>query len=384
MPTRRTTIATIATGATIGVAGCGGSTDNQEEEEPEPEENETQEEEPEEASFEITDVIGEGEFTFSEHSEQDLGVVVENTGGSSTTQSIQIKRDEETINEEELELEPGEEYEVLIEPDTEYDSGYRYQGFVEYEYAFSTEDDEATINRDVNPTDGELLEILIDKAEEHYNRALEIYAEQIDTEDATILHAYPSTPQIERDDDAEDQMSEAGDILFDHARDYAETQDQRRKVSEYRTYDDIISNLRRNHNDIHKSYTAIGPAEGNSAYNRDELDSAIESQEEMREEIEDNEMYMEILETLFDVTDWKIGLMEDMYNGLENVAGASEFVLVAPTALQLAREDFNSVIEELEDTESAPPEDHTDEDLLELAEDYYEAVDEALRDITQA
>ena len=285
--------------------------------------------------------------------------------GCSDTSEPEPESDNEPEEEEELELEEEQEEE---EPEEE-----------EEEEPEEEEEEE----EEQEPTQQELFEESLEEAEEQFRLALSEYGKSTDREDATILDVYPST-EIEQHE-ARDYLGEATDILWGETRDLAPTEEDAEMVSEYRTYDDFIIDLARTQSRIFRAYTVITPVEeGSPAYDRGQLDEAIEIHDELAEEVEDNEMYMEELTTKFEQLEWQIEVMEDMFNGLENVEGAAEFILVGETALNLAREDFDSAVEELEDTESAPPEDMTDEDLLELAEGYYEAADEALREITQS
>jgi len=258
--------------------------------------------------------------------------------GCSDTSEPDTESDNEPEEEEEIqEEEPEEEEELELE-----------------------EEQEDTEPEEEEPTEEELLQESIEKAEEQYRLALEEYGKSTEYDDATLLHIYPSTDPERYD--AWDYLNEATDILWSETRDLAITEEDEIMVREYRTYDDFIKNLVRIQADIYRAYTAISPAEeGSTAYDRRQLDNAIERYEELEEEVEENEMYIEELVTKYDQLDWQIELMEDMYNGLENVAGATNFFNLPGTALQLAREDFNSVVEELEDPESAPPEDITDE-----------------------
>lgn len=234
------------------------------------------------------------------------------------------------------------------------------------------------------PTQEELLDESIEKAENQYINALSEFGKASDHESTSFMYVYPSD-NFDNSylNNAREFVEDASDILWEESRDIANTDEQRERVREYRTYDEMIYELGRIQRGIHNSYSAIDAPEENSAYDRDNLDEAIEKYEELDSDRESNEMYMSEITAKLDQLEWQIDLMEDMYNGLENVAGAEEYILIRPTALQVAREDFNSVIEELEDPESAAPEDYTDEDLLDLAEEFYDAVDEALREITQ-
>ena len=234
------------------------------------------------------------------------------------------------------------------------------------------------------PTQEELLEDSIERAENLYIRGLTEFGKASSHESNSFMYVYPSdTFDNTHLNNARESIEQASNILWDESRDLANTDKQRERVREYRTYDDFIYELGRIQRQIHNAYSAIDNPEENSAYDRGNLNEAKKKYEQLDSDRKENEMYMSEITAKLDQLEWQIGLMEDMYNGLENVAGAQEYVLVAPTALQVAREDFDSVIEELEDPESAAPEDYTDEDLLDLAEEFYEAVDEALREITQ-
>ncbi|MEA1932700.1 MAG: hypothetical protein U9O06_14290 [Euryarchaeota archaeon] len=236
---------------------------------------------------------------------------------------------------------------------------------------------------DRQQTDDEIeLERSISRAEDQFRRALSEYGRSAEFEEPTLLHVLPST-EIETNN-AREHLNRASDILWTESRDLATTEDQRQQVREYRTYDDLITDLATIQRYIHGAYSRIGSTDDEEIYSSgpSELASAKRDHEALGKEIADKEMYMTELQTKFEQQRWQIELVERMFAGLVTVKGTAYIDDQSATQLDLARSAFETVRNELRDTTSAPPDDVTDEAFLELVEAWYELTDQTFRDVS--
>jgi hypothetical protein len=369
----------IGLGATVTIAGC--SDTNRSESEPETEsgsENETQNEteveetvdEPQ-SNFEITEAVDGN--TFSDNTDHPIDVTIKNTGEVGGEQSVEIVSKNETTTQQ-IQLEPEEETEITVSfvNALEVEPG-------EYEYTVRTNNDE--INAGYTVVDP--LENAISKAKNQYRRALANFGNNTDVEDGTFMHVYPSTKftndQINRELDT---LGRAGEIMSEEGLEYAQNDSERNRVREIGSYEELIKELARIQRDIHSAYTVFGPIEGNSAYDRDQIERARSKHDELESEMQKNQLYIEELETKYNQLEWQIEQVENTFDGLQNLTNAAEPSLLTPTQLQVALDDFEKVIDELEDESSAPPEDITDEEFLDQVEEFYEVTDEALNEVT--
>jgi len=221
----------------------------------------------------------------------------------------------------------------------------------------------------------------LDRAEQQYRRALQEYARSAGG-DQQFLDVLPST-EIEYNN-AREYLDNASNILWRETRELATTPQQEATVREYRTYDDLIPDLARIQRYIHLVYTLIEPVDAEPTYSRrpSQLASLKADYEAVGEEMADREIYMDEIQIKYDQQAWQIELVERMFTGLVNVRGPRESDSRSQTQLQLARNEFRTVREELEDPTSALPEDRTDRAFLELATEWFELADEALRDVS--
>lgn len=224
------------------------------------------------------------------------------------------------------------------------------------------------------------LERSIYRAEEQFRLALREYGKSTGQTDATFLHVLPST-EVETNN-ARSYLDEAIDILWEDAHDYATTEEEHKRVREYRTYDDLIWNLVQVQRSIHKAYLQIDSPEDATAYsNRPaEFISAKNDYERLGEKMAEKEIYMSELQTKYDQQGWQIELLERTFSGLVNIESTRRINTQPSIQLQLARNEFTTVIRLLEDTTSAPPEDTTDQEFLALVQEWYELTDEVLRE----
>lgn len=235
------------------------------------------------------------------------------------------------------------------------------------------EDDEPS------PDDAVELERALSRAERQYRRALAEYAGATGIEDATFLHVYPSV-EVETND-ARAYFDRAGEILWEDARDYANTEAERERVREYRTYDDRIGDLARIQRFIHRAYGYIDPTDDRTLYTSapSELEKARRHHDALGEEMDEMDVYMDEIQIKYDQQAWQLTLLERMFAGLVTANGSHKLGDRSVRELQAARDAFEAVKRELDDPTSVPPEDHTDEPFLELAVDWYELLDRAYR-----
>jgi|GEM_PF-291178 hypothetical protein len=236
---------------------------------------------------------------------------------------------------------------------------------------------------DRQQTDDEIeLERSISRAEDRFRRALQEYGRLTEFEEPTFLHVLPST-EVETNN-AREYLNNASDILWTESRDLATTEEQRQRVREYRTYDDLITDLVTIQRYIHRAYSRIGSTDDEELYSSapSELASAKRDHEALGKEIADKEMYMAELQAKFEQQRWQIELVERMFSGLVTVKGTAYIDDQSATQLDLARSAFETVRNELRDTTSSPPDDVTDEAFLELVDEWYELTDRTFREVS--
>lgn len=220
----------------------------------------------------------------------------------------------------------------------------------------------------------------IERAGDQYRAALAEYGTSDGGNDPTFLAVLPSTEVDSHD--ARRYLNAAADILWSESREYARTEEQETRVWEYRTYEEVIPKLARIQRSIYGAYTKIKSPDSEPMYTSgpSELDSAKRGHEELRTEFEDMELYMEEIQAKHDQQNWQIQLVERTFTGLVTIGSTRDIDDRSQTELQLARNEFETVIEELEDPTSAPPEDTTDQAFLDLVTEWYELTDETLRE----
>lgn len=246
----------------------------------------------------------------------------------------------------------------------------------------SEADSEPAVDDRQQSTDEIEFERSLDKAERRYRLALQEYGRSAGGTDPTFIDVLPSTDL--KTNNARTYLNEANDILWHDTRDLATTAEEEAMVREYRTYDDLIPDLARIQRYIHRAYTRIEPVESEPLHSSppSELASAKADYEAVGEEMAEMEIYMDEIRTKYDQQAWQIELLDRMFVGLVNVGHPRSTSSQTQTQLRLAREEFRTVTEELEDPTSAPPEETTDQELLKLATEWYELADEALREMS--
>lgn len=244
------------------------------------------------------------------------------------------------------------------------------------------EDEEEEEEEEDEPTQEELFEQAIEDVEAEYKLALAEFAKASDHEDATFLHVLPST-EFDIDDlnNARDYAESGSDLSWDEAKDIAETDEQVAREREYRQYGDIIMEMGRVQRYIYNTYTVLEPPEDETNYDRDEFEEAKDRYDGVDEELEEFEIYMEEIESKHDQQDWQIEQLERTFDAFDALEGSLDPDLLTPEQLQFARDEFEEIRDELEDPESAPPEDVIDEEYAELMDEWYEATDEAYREL---
>ena len=240
-------------------------------------------------------------------------------------------------------------------------------------------DDEEDDNRQETSDEIE-LERAIERAEDQYRLALVEFASHADGEDPTFLDVLPSTET--EFNNAREHLDEARDILWSEAREFAHTEREQQRVREYRTYDDLIVKLYRVQRSIHRSYRQIDAPDERTTYSSkpSSLRSGTEDHAELGEEIADKELYMDDLQTKYEQQRWQLTLLDRTFSALVNIGSSRNISNRSTAELRFAREDLATVVTELEDPASAPPENRTDEAFLELAQEWYTLVDETLRE----
>lgn len=220
----------------------------------------------------------------------------------------------------------------------------------------------------------------IERAADQYRAALAEYGRSAGASDPTFLAVLPST-EVDTYD-AREYLNAAADMLWSETRDLANTEAQAAQVREYRTYEAVIPKLSRIQRAIHRAYTKIESPEQEPSYSMSpsELTSAKSDHEELQAEFDEMNLYMTEIQTKHDQQRWQIRLLEWTFTGLMTIGSTRDIDNRSRTELQLARNEFERVIDELEDPTSAPPEDTTDREFLELAIEWYEFTDETLRE----
>ena len=251
-----------------------------------------------------------------------------------------------------------------------------------------SENDESGDEADESDTDDERqetadqveLERAIDRAEQQYRLAMAEFASHADGDDSGFIDVLPSTNVAFNN--AREHLSTARDILWQEAREFAETEAEQQRVREYRTYDDLITKLYRIQRSIHRSYTQIERPDDNPTYSS--LPSSVTSGKDdhtaLGEKMADKEIYMDDLQQKYDQQAWQLRLLERTFAGLINVGSTRQLSSRSTTQLQFARDEFRTVVAELEEPAAALPDDRTDDAFLELVEEWHTVVDEMLQE----
>lgn len=241
-----------------------------------------------------------------------------------------------------------------------------------------SDEEDATDSRQETGDEVE-LERAIERAEAQYRLAMAEYAQHVDGEDPTFLDVLPSTDLAFNN--AREHLNEARDILWSEAREFAHTEAEKQRVREYRTYDDLITKLYRIQRSIHRTYSRIEQPDSGGSYSSipSSLSSGMADHERLGEEMADKAVYMDELQVKYDQQAWQLRLLERTFSGLVNVRSARQISGRSTTQLQFARDEFRTVIAELEDPTAAPPDDRTDQALLDLVEQWQTLVDETLQ-----
>jgi len=286
-------------------------------------------------------------------------------------------------SDEDQEAEPQGETQNTETPSVESDSEpENEQNGVEEPQDESQQDEDSEPERNERQESGDEVELerAIYRAEEQFRFALREYGKSTGQSDATLLHVLPST-KVETNN-ARTHLNNATDILWFDANEYAMTEEQQERVREYRTYEDVIWNLVQVQRSIHQAYLQIDSPEEGSAYSTrpSEFVSAKNDYGELEKKMEQKEIHMSEIQTKHDQQGWQIELLERTFAGLVNIESSQRIETRSSTHLQLARNEFRTVIRQLEDTTSAPPENITDREFLALVREWYELTDEVLRD----
>jgi len=285
---------------------------------------------------------------------------------------------------EDEESQPDQDAETTVEPGPEQEPPATDAEEADSEIEASEPEQEPEPEGDARQqTDDEIeLERSISRAEDRFRRALREYGHSAEFEEPTLLHLLPST-EVETNN-AREHLNKASDILWTESRDLATTDEQRQQVREYRTYDDLITDLVTIQRYIHRAYSRIGSTDDEEIYSSapSELASAKRDHQALGEEIADKEMYMTELQAKFEQQRWQIELVERMFSGLMTVKGTAYIADQSATQLDLAQSAFETVRNELRDTTSAPPDDVTDEAFLKLVEAWYELTDRTFREVS--
>lgn len=282
--------------------------------------------------------------------------------------------DESTPNESSTSTEDVDSESDSESPTTEEDPESNSEPDTESEADSEPEDDSQQTSEDIE------FERSLSRAEDQYELALAEYGKSAGGDDPTFLDVLPSDAVDAHN--AREHLNRAREILWEDTRDKAVTDDHDDQVWEYRQYEDLIVDLARIQRYIHAAYTRIEPVEDDPIYSGSpsELESAREDHDALREERSEMEGYMDAIETKFDQQDWQIEQLERMFTGLVNLKGPEYADSQSTTQLQLARNELRTVNTELSDPASAPPEGTTDDEFLDLATEWYDLADQALRE----
>jgi hypothetical protein len=237
-----------------------------------------------------------------------------------------------------------------------------------------------------------------DQWEAYYERsvgyikdALAAYGERAayEGDDATLLYVLPS---MEIDvTDAEGELDEAErweERAYDvqgrlDGEEFEQTQKLRRNIRMVEDLAECQEHLHGVFNELDEEWEVWDDDEA-SARDRPEQDD-LEPADTLHGEIE--ELVGEwgtVTDGIGDKVnqiDWQLEQLETMQGAVDLMWQATVPEIRSFDQVRLAREDFESVEEELEDTESAAPEDITDETWLELAETWREEAEEEERSI---
>ena len=223
------------------------------------------------------------------------------------------------------------------------------------------------------------LERAIERAENQYRLAMAEFAAHADGETPTFLDVLPST-DLEFNN-AREHLDAAREILWYEAREFAHTEADQQRVREYRTYDDLITKLYRIQRSIHRTYTQFKEPDAGGTYSSrpSSLTSGKDDHAALGEEMADKEIYMDDLQQKYDQQTWQLTVVERTVSGLINVGSVRQISSQSTTQLQFARDEFRTVIAELEDPTTALPADRTDHPFFELVEAWHTLVDETLQ-----
>lgn len=223
------------------------------------------------------------------------------------------------------------------------------------------------------------LERAIERAENEYKRAMAEYARQADGDEPTFIDVLPSTDLSSNN--AREHLRQAREILWSEARQFAHTAAEQQRVREYRTYDDVITTLYRIQRSIHRTYMQIDTPDERTTYSSkpSSLRSGTDDHSALGEKIAGKEMYMDELVEKYEQQRWQLTLLDRAFSALVNVRSSQNISNRSMTNLRFAREEWSTIIAELEDPASASPTDRTDEAFLSVAREWHTLVDETLR-----
>lgn len=229
-------------------------------------------------------------------------------------------------------------------------------------------------------TDEIELERAIERAEDEYRLAMVEFASHVDSEDPSFIDVLPST-NLEFNN-AREHLNAAQEILWYEAKEFAHTDAERQRVREYRTYDDLITKLYRIQRSIYRSYTQITHPNAGEAYSSlpSSLTTGRDNHTALGEEMADKAIYMSELQRKYDQQAQQLRLLERTFAGLINVRSTDWISRRSTTQLQFARDEFRTVITELENPSAVLPDGRTDQAFLDVVEAWHEVVDETLQD----
>ena len=241
-----------------------------------------------------------------------------------------------------------------------------------------SDEEDATDSRQETSDEVE-LERAIERAEAQYRLAMAEYAQHVDGEDPTFLDVLPSTDLSSNN--AREYLNRGREILWSEAREFAHTEAEKQRVREYRTYDDLITKLYRIQRSIHRTYNRIEQPDSGESYSSipSSLSSGMADHEHLGEEMADKAVYMDELQVKYDQQTWQLMLLKRTFSGLVNVRSARQISGRSTTQLQFARDEFRTVLTELENPTIALPENRTDSEFLNLVDQWHTLVDETLQ-----
>lgn len=245
----------------------------------------------------------------------------------------------------------------------------------------SASEAEAETEDDRQQTTDELeLERAIERAENEYRLAMDEFASDVDGDDPSFIDVLPST-DLEFNN-AREHLNAAREILWYEAWEFAHTDAERQRVREYRTYDDLITKLYRIQRTIHRSYTHITYPDAGGSYSSlpSSLTTGRDRHTDLGEEMADKAIYMSGLQQKYDQQAGQLRLLERTFGGLVNVRSTDRISRRSTTQLQFARDEFRTVITELENPSAALPDGRTDRAFLDVVKAWHTIVDETLQD----